>query len=85
MTTRPSVPQNRSHETSLEAENGWVERVNAMAARMLFPAANSWYMGANIPGKPRLCMPYVGGIGTYRRDCDEVASAGYRGFAMSVA
>ena len=72
-------------DASLEAENGWVERVNALATRTLFPIANSWYMGANIAGKPRVFMPYVGGIGTYRRECDEVASNGYRGFARTVA
>ena len=72
-------------EASLEAEDAWVDRVNAVAARTLFPIANSWYMGANIPGKPRVFMPYVGGIGTYRRECDDVAKSGYQGFAVSVA
>ena len=42
-------------------------------------------MGANIPGKPRLFLPYVGGIGNYRRKCDEVAARGYEGFALSGA
>jgi cyclohexanone monooxygenase len=41
-------------------------------------------MGANIPGKPRIFMPYIGGVGVYRRICDEVAAAGYRGFTMTV-
>ena len=49
----------------------------------LFPQANSWYMGANVPGKPRLFMPYIGGVGPYRAQCDDVAKAGYRGFELS--
>ena len=48
----------------------------------LFPHGNSWYMGANIPGKPRVFMPYVGGVGAYREKCDEVAAKGYEGFAL---
>ena len=51
-----------------------------MAYETLYPQANSWYMGANIPGKPRIFMPYVGGVGTYRAHCDEVAANGYEGF-----
>ncbi len=49
----------------------------------LYPQANSWYMGANIPGKPRIFMPYVGGVGVYRKTCDEVAANGYEGFTLS--
>ena len=52
-------------------------------SRTLFPSANSWYMGANIPGKPRVFMPYVGGVGAYREKCDEVAANGYEGFALT--
>ena len=48
----------------------------------LYPLANSWYMGANIPGKPRVFMPYVGGVGVYRQKCDEVAAKGYEGFRL---
>jgi hypothetical protein len=51
----------------------------------LFPLANSWYMGANIPGKPRVFMPYIGGVGPYRQKCDEVAANGYEGFILSDA
>ena len=39
-------------------------------------------MGANIPGKPRVFMPYIGGVPVYRRICDEVAAEGYEGFVM---
>ena len=51
-----------------------------VAHKTLFPRANSWYMGANIPGKPRLFMPYIAGVGTYRKVCEEVVADGYRGF-----
>jgi cyclohexanone monooxygenase len=67
-------------EPELAAEDAWVERVNVVAHQTLFPRANSWYMGANIPGKPRLFMPYVGGVGAYRAICDSVVNDGYRGF-----
>lgn len=49
---------------------------------MLYPLANSWYMGANIPGKPRVFTPYIGGVGNYRKTCDEIAEKGYDGFEM---
>ena len=65
-----------------EAEDEWVEHVNAVAHQTLFPQANSWYMGANIPGKPRLFMPYIGGVGTYREECDEIVAKGYKGFRL---
>ena len=64
------------------AEDDWVAHVNTEANRTLFPQANSWYLGANIPGKPRVFMPYVGGIGRYRKKCDEVAARGYEGFHL---
>ncbi len=53
-------------EPTPEAENAWVDHVNALADATLFGLANSWYMGANIPGKPRVFLPYVGGLGAYR-------------------
>ena len=49
----------------------------------LYPQANSWYMGANIPGKPRVFLPYIGGIPAYRAICNEVAAKGYEGFALT--
>jgi cyclohexanone monooxygenase len=70
-------------EAGPAAEDAWVAHVNEVAARTLFPVANSWYMGANVPGKPRVFMPYVGGVGPYRKKCDEVAAAGYAGFALA--
>jgi cyclohexanone monooxygenase len=72
-------------EAAAEAEDKWVAHVNEVAQMTLYPQANSWYMGANIPGKPRIFMPYIGGVGAYRRICDEVAAKGYRGFAMTSA
>ena len=69
-------------EATVAAEDAWVEHVNEVAQRTLFPVANSWYMGANIPGKPRVFMPYVGGVGPFRRICDKVAAKGYEGFEI---
>jgi cyclohexanone monooxygenase len=69
-------------EPDAEAQDAWVAHVNAVAHRTLYPLANSWYMGANVPGKPQLFMPYVGGVGTYRQTCDAIAAEGYRGFTL---
>jgi cyclohexanone monooxygenase len=72
-------------EATKEAEDKWVAHVNEVAQLTLFPQADSWYMGANIPGKPRIFMPYIGGVGVYRRICNEIAAKGYEGFVMSAA
>jgi cyclohexanone monooxygenase len=72
-------------EAMQDAEDNWVAHVNEVAHTTLYPQANSWYMGANIPGKPQIFMPYIGGVGTYRRICNDVAAKGYEGFAMTVA
>ena len=69
-------------EPSLEAEDAWVVHNNEVAYRTLYPKAASWYMGANIPGKPRIFLPYIGGVGAYRRRCDEIAANGYEGFVL---
>jgi len=69
-------------EATLPAEDAWVEHVNKVAYTTLYPSAASWYMGANIPGKPRVFMPYIGGVGTYRHECDEIAAKGYEGFRL---
>lgn len=69
-------------EARPDAEADWVEHVNDVASRTLYPLADSWYVGANIPGKPRVFMPYVGGVGAYRRRCDEVEAQGYAGFSL---
>lgn len=70
-------------DTTLENEEEWGNHVNDVANATLFPKAGSWYMGANIPGKPRMFMPYAGGVGGYREICDGVARDGYRGFVFS--
>ena len=67
-------------EAEPAAENAWVERVNTQAEQTLYPRANSWFLGANVPGKPRVFMPFVGGIGLYREICDAIAAEGYKGF-----
>jgi cyclohexanone monooxygenase len=69
-------------EADESAEQNWVAHVNDVADATLYPRANSWYVGANIPGKPRVFMPYVGGLDKYRKICDEVAEQGYRGFTL---
>ena len=65
------------------AESGWDQHVRDCAAITLYPTANSWYMGANVPGKPRVFLPYIGGVDAYRRACDEVVAQGYLGFQMA--
>ena len=69
-------------EATVEAEDAWVAHVAEVGDMTLFPRASSWYVGANIPGKPRVFMPYVGGVGPYRVRCDEVAKRGYEGFEL---
>jgi cation diffusion facilitator CzcD-associated flavoprotein CzcO len=70
-------------EAESEAEADWGRQVAAAATGTLFPRANSWYLGSNVPGKPRVFLPYVGGLDRYRAMCDEVARAGYSGFVVS--
>jgi len=72
----------KSVEAEADAEKAWVVHVNEVAEPTMFMQANSWYLGANIPGKPRVFMPYVGGVGTYRKKCNEVADNGYEGFIL---
>lgn len=72
-------------EADGNAEDKWVAHVNEVASTTLYPRANSWYMGANIPGKPRIFMPYIGGVGPYRQICNDVAAKGYEGFVMAGA
>ncbi len=67
-------------EAQADAEANWVRHVNDVANGTLFPKADSWYMGANIPGKPRVFMPYIGGIPAYIKACDEIVADNYRGF-----
>ena len=70
-------------EATLDAQNAWVAHVNAVADQTLYPTCSSWYMGANIPGKTRVFLPYCGGVPAYRHKCDQVAAGGYEGFALA--
>jgi len=70
-------------EAEGESEDQWVKHVNEVADRTLYPRGNSWYMGANIPGKPRVFMPYVAGIPAYRKIIEGVAERGYHGFLLT--
>ncbi len=70
-------------EAKPSAEDAWMGHVTEVAYSTLFPLADSWYIGANIPGKPRVFTPYLGGVGPYRARCDAVASADYEGFVLS--
>jgi len=66
-------------EARREAQSAWVEHVNAVAERTLYPQCNSWYLGANVPGKTRVFMPLLG-FPDYVKKCDEVVAKGYEGF-----
>ncbi len=68
-------------EPTAQAEDAWVEHVNEVAGATLFPTCNSWYLGANVPGKPRVFMPYLG-FPAYVEKCKDVVSKGYEGFAL---
>jgi cation diffusion facilitator CzcD-associated flavoprotein CzcO/acetyl esterase/lipase len=67
------------------AQRRWVQHSNEIADLTLLPTANSWYMGANVPGKPQVFLPYPGGVGAYRVICDEVVERGYLGFTLAGA
>ena len=69
-------------EARAEAQQTWVEHVNTSADRTLYPRANSWYVGANVPGKPRVFLPYVNGVKTYGDICETVRAQGYEGFRL---
>ena len=69
-------------EPTRELEDRWVEHHDEVANANLISKTNSWYVGSNVPGKPRRVLSYTGGVGTYRQKCDEVADSNYAGFAM---
>lgn len=69
-------------EPTLEAEDQWVAHVNEVANATLFPQGGSWYLGANVPGKPRVFMPYAAGVGPYREICEDVEADQYRGITF---
>jgi cyclohexanone monooxygenase len=72
-------------EADRPAQDEWVDHVNELASYTLFGEGNSWYLGANVPGKPRVFMPYLGGVAGYRQICDGVVADGYRGFVRTRA
>jgi len=74
-----------SIEATAEAQNAWMAHVAEEASKTLRASENSWYVGANVPGKPRIFMPYAGGIPKYTQTCDEVAARGYEGFVLEPA
>ena len=67
-------------EPAEAAEREWTAHVAEVASYTVYPEGGSWYMGANLPGKPRAFMPYAGGMHLYRQQCDDVAAKGYPGF-----
>jgi cyclohexanone monooxygenase len=67
-------------EATSDAQDKWVDHCSELASTTLYPKAASWYMGANIPGKPRAFLAYVGGVGRYREHCEQLAEDGYPGF-----
>ena len=70
-------------EATREAEDRWMAHHEEVAATTLFPSCNSWYVGANVPGKPRTVTPYTGGMPAYREKCEAVVANGYEGFSLS--
>jgi cyclohexanone monooxygenase len=75
----------RAVDASTEAQDAWVEHVASLVRGTIraSDSCNSWYLGANVPDKPRVFMTYVGGLPSYRQKCDEVAAAGYDGFVFT--
>jgi len=71
-------------EPQLRFEDEWVETVNTVAGATVYPTCNSWYLGSNVPGKPRVFMPYLG-FNTYVQKCEEIVSKGYEGFTLAAA
>ncbi|MDO9367329.1 MAG: NAD(P)/FAD-dependent oxidoreductase [Sphingopyxis sp.] len=72
----------RSIEANADAEDGWMNKVTTLGSMSLYPTANTWYTGANVPGKPRTFPVYIGGFGRYREICADAAAEGYRGFTL---
>jgi cyclohexanone monooxygenase len=71
-------------EPTAEAEREWVAHTNELAQATLLPdSPTSWYMGNNVPGKPKRVLVYLGGAPAYRAKCDEIVSNGYAGFTLS--
>jgi cyclohexanone monooxygenase len=74
-----------SIEPALDDEDAWVEHVNEVSTVSLRSTCSSWYVGTNIPGRPRVFMPYIGGFPVYVQKCNEVPSGGFDGFVLEGA
>ncbi len=74
-----------SIEATPQAQADWMRQVEEAYEKSAFHGVDSWYVGANIPGKPRVILPYTGGATVYRELCDEIAAAGYRGLRLTAA
>ncbi|KAF6220516.1 hypothetical protein HO133_002949 [Letharia lupina] len=72
----------QSIEATREAEEDWRRKVTELSDKTLFPSANSWYMGANIPGKPREQLCYAGGLPLYQKELKESLDEGFKGFVV---
>ena len=72
-----------SIDVESRAEEQWSAHVKELSEKTLFPSTDSWYMGSNIPGKPKVFLPYAGGFGTYRKLCNDIAQQGYEGFRFT--
>ena len=72
-----------SIEAETQAEAHWSDHIKELSEKTLFPSTNSWYMGSNIPGKPKVFLPYAGGFGTYRKLCNDIAEREYEGFRFT--
>ena len=70
-------------EAKVHDENDWVDHVNEVSQVSLRSTCSSWYVGANIPGRPRVFMPYIGGFPIYVDKCNSVMMGGYEGFVMT--
>ena len=75
----------QTFEPTLEAQDAWVEHVNEVSEISLRSTCSSWYVGANIPGRPRVFMPYIGGFPIYVQKCNDVQTNGYEGFVLDGA
>ena len=73
----------RTIDAKETSEKSWVNHCKEVADKTLYPLGNSWYQGANIPGKKKIFMPYIGGVQKYKNICDEIVRQGYPGFHLS--
>jgi cyclohexanone monooxygenase len=78
-----NATQKSKIQAQAPAQEAWVQKVNDLAKNTLFPASDSWYMGANVPGKPRVFLPFIGGLGPYTEICEQVIKDGYSGFDLA--